>query len=165
MTRDEIRKVRDALGVFEPFERKHANLIEALDILDRELAKPEPEPVAWQERAIIGRISDGPTYRWSAWYPCSYNTEQVNAAKIRMREREGIAEYDWRPLYTAPPSREWQSLTDDEIDQCIDAAGRSYHRHKRTAGGQQLSPADAFDSHLAWAVQQALRAKNTGEQA
>jgi len=68
-------------------------------------------------------------------------------------------------VYEAPPSREWKSLTDDEIDQCIDAAGRSYHRHKSTAGGQQLSPADAFDSHLAWAVQQALRAKNTGEQA
>lgn len=71
MTNDETQKVRNALGVFEPFERKHTNLIEALDILDAELAKPEPEPVVyWNgDRSVIPADEVSYIPNWTDYYP------------------------------------------------------------------------------------------------
>ena len=53
---------------------------------------------------------------------------------------------------TAPPSREWQSLTDEEIEHTIN--------NIRTCEWQ-----GAFNQALARAIEAALRTKNTGEQA
>jgi hypothetical protein len=54
-------------------------------------AQPEPEPVAWADRHDIER--EGHDF---------YVNRQQPA-------KDGV------PLYTAPPQREWQGLTDDEV--------------------------------------------------
>jgi hypothetical protein len=64
----------------------------------RNSAQQEQEPVAWQERAPFGYI--WPTGR----HPEFRYTKQM---------RDGVA---GMPLYTTPPRREWQGLTEEEIE-------------------------------------------------
>lgn len=63
---------------------------------DYPLAQPEPEPVAW---TIAGKIRD-----WS---------KDFSAFRTQLYVR---------PVYTDPPRREWQSLTDEEIGDVIEAS-------------------------------------------
>ena len=60
--------------------------------------QPEPEPVAWgfQNTGITG------SNRWM------YLRETIPAED----QYRGIL---WTPLYTAPPQREWQGMTDENI--------------------------------------------------
>jgi hypothetical protein len=60
-------------------------------ISDR-LAQPEPEPVAWRNKDPKG-----------CW---QYRNLPILT--------------DGQPLYTAPPQREWQGLTDDEVQEFLD---------------------------------------------
>jgi hypothetical protein len=55
----------------------------------------EQEPVAWMVRDSI----DG------SWYPCAFE----NPA--------GAIKGESKPLYAAPPSKEWVGLTEEEIDE------------------------------------------------
>jgi len=88
LTREEAQQVLDALQAVWKMDRsmKHS---EAIETLRARLAEPEPEPVAWLD-------SDG--FPWS---------------------KEGIAcrstKDTYEPLYTAPPQREWQGLTEGDI--------------------------------------------------
>ena len=62
--------------------------------------QPEPEPVAWcivENGRIHGLVKSKPAV--------------MNAEK-------------WQPLYTAPPQREWQGLTDEEIMSLLPGAVR-----------------------------------------
>jgi len=59
-----------------------------LYMLRARLAQPEPEPVAWTVSGLITDFSRD----FSAYQTKTYT----------------------RPLYTAPPQREWQGLTDEE---------------------------------------------------
>jgi hypothetical protein len=64
----------------------------AIDIakeLRARLAQPEPEPVAWM-------------------HPERNTYTGAPAMSITPKE-------DWIPLYTSPPQREWQGLTDEEM--------------------------------------------------
>ena len=93
------------------------------------LSAPEPEPVAWADQHDIDReghdfhvsrqkpAKDGvPLYTASpqaepepvAWF--SKRPDNTLAIKIVGKPTEG----NWEPLYTTPPQREWQGLTDDE---------------------------------------------------
>ena len=56
--------------------------------------KPEPEPVAWA---------------WTVNSGAGYITKGVEFDKTDIPFAKHI------PLYTAPPQREWQGLTDEEI--------------------------------------------------
>jgi hypothetical protein len=60
--------------------------------------KPEPEPVAWMNESDMGRTD------WKVW------AHGKPTATI--------------PLYTAPPQREWQGLTDEEIMSLLPGAVR-----------------------------------------
>jgi hypothetical protein len=60
----------------------------AVETLRTRLAQPEPEPVAWTVGGLITDFSRD----FSAYKTKAYT----------------------RPLYTAPPQREWQGLTDEE---------------------------------------------------
>jgi len=77
------------------------------------LAQPEPKPVAWTVGGLITDFSRD----FSAYKTKAYT----------------------RPLYTAPPQREWQGLTDEEETELI----------KKWAG------------ELVFEVTQALKEKNT----
>lgn len=62
---------------------------EIVEALRARLAQPEPEPVAWMHP------------EWNTY-------TRAPAMSITPKE-------DWTPLYTAPPQREWQGLTTEEI--------------------------------------------------
>lgn len=62
----------------------------AIEFLRARLAQPEPEPVAWTVGGLITDFSRD----FSAYKTKTYT----------------------RPLYTAPPQREWQGLTDEEYE-------------------------------------------------
>ncbi len=93
LTREEAQQVLDAL---ENFCEHGAILkpIEVRDLLRARLSAPEPEPVAWMHRQ--GNYTEPHSMRLD------------DDAKARGWTEE--------PLYTAPPQREWQGLTDEEID-------------------------------------------------
>jgi hypothetical protein len=59
----------------------------------------EPEPVAWEYCGAL-----------------FYDKEEVFA----WHERGDIGSTPPKPLYTAPPQREWQGLTDEEIKDILD---------------------------------------------
>ena len=67
----------------------------AIEALRAALAQPEPEPVAWADKYDIQR--EGHDFWVSRQQPAK------NGA----------------PLYTAPPQREWQGLTDEEIEKIV----------------------------------------------
>ena len=56
------------------------------------------------------------------------------------------------PLYTAPPSKPWVSLTDEEIGECIKKADYNQGQYKRTP----------YWAHFATAIEAALKSKNNG---
>jgi hypothetical protein len=93
LTREEAQQVLDAL---ENFCEHGAILkpIEVRDLLRARLAQPEPEPVAY------GVLDDNGQIDWTAEYPFSNEPGWPDSV----------------PLYTAPLQREWQGLTDEEID-------------------------------------------------
>jgi hypothetical protein len=72
----------------------------AIETLRARLAQPEPEPVAWMF-TVLKLDSD---------------TDTVEK-RVLFRDfdsGQGV------PLYTAPPQREWQGLTDEERLRCFD---------------------------------------------
>jgi hypothetical protein len=86
---------------------------------------------------------------------------QFRADSLAQQEQEPVAPYAWMavggtiwrrktseddvPLYTAPPRRKWQSLSEEEIHDCFQ------QRHKDKATERRM---------IALAIEQALRSKN-----
>ena len=96
----------------------------AIEQLRSALAEQDAEPVFWYRPRSDG-MYDGP----------------VDSATI---ESVRVTSGAWIPLYAAPPRREWQSLTDEEIE----AAWKS-------CDPQRLLPS------FAAAIEAALKEKNT----
>jgi len=87
---------------YKPHRMKHmkqqlANTNSTIETLRARLAQPEPEPVAWYLPSDEGFDSLFRDHRTVV--TCTGN------------KWEG-----WQPLYTAPPQREWQGLTDEEYE-------------------------------------------------
>jgi hypothetical protein len=101
LTREEAQQVLDALQCATP-PTFSAKIVEdwqsAVEFLRARLAQPEPEPVAWTVSGLITDFSRD----FSAYQTKTYT----------------------RPLYTAPPQREWQGLTDEEIMSLLPGAVR-----------------------------------------
>jgi hypothetical protein len=87
------------------------------------LAQPEPEPVAWHEPGAYGNVT--------------VHEKWAN-------------ENGWLPLYTAPPQREWQGLTENEIKHLWYEACQT-----------NLELTSQLIVHLARNIEAKLRAKNT----
>ena len=90
LTREEAQQVLDALQLHWSTPPIHVR--EVIQTLKTRLAQPEPEPVAWLH-SFTG-------YGWQVVPEKLYPTDQ--------------------PLYTTPPQREWQGLTDAEAEQIVD---------------------------------------------
>jgi hypothetical protein len=103
---------------------------EVIDALKTALAEPEQEPVAWM-------YHDASTPRDA--HPWLHSTMLVLAADRRPECRNET------PLYTHPPRREWQGLTDTEI-------GMLYVKWDATPGASM--------AEFARAVEAALKEKN-----
>ena len=100
--RELMQQALDALveihpGNMTPMAEESWN--KAIEALRARLAQPEPEPVAW-------------TYQHEdTGLTMCVLTQQVEPGFEKNNPR-------WQkstPLYTAPPQREWQGLTDEEI--------------------------------------------------
>jgi len=85
LTREEAEHVLKLLDKFDTFN----DFTDVRQPLRAKLSEPEPEPVAWTVSGLITDFSRD----FSAYQTKTYT----------------------RPLYTAPPQREWQGLTDEEI--------------------------------------------------
>ena len=95
LTREEAQQVLDALEAEHSAIYGTSQTVKATELLRTRLAQPEPEPVAW---FIEGTYADGtPSF-----------------AQVCETDPEFYV-----PLYTAPPQREWQGLTDEEISELI----------------------------------------------
>ncbi len=109
LTREEAQQVLDALQCATP-PTFSAKIVEdwqnAVEFLRARLSAPEPEPVAW--------VYD--KFNWESWGDGSW---QITVTQNKERD-------DQQPLYTVPPQREWQGLTDEEaLAVGLDAGFRS----------------------------------------
>ena len=89
MNKTEIA-LRLALEALETSMYPQQKQLKAITAIKQALAQPEPEPVAWTD------------------------IDFTNIYISEMVAKEKSADV---PLYTSPPKREWQGLSDDEIDQ------------------------------------------------
>jgi hypothetical protein len=109
LTREEAQQVLDALANAAwcvqrnnlPPDDGH-DWDKELELLRTRLAQPEPEPVAYRVWGRMGSIS----FRHTKPHESEY--------------------VEWDELYPAPPQREWQGLTDEEIDQVAASFGYGY---------------------------------------
>ena len=124
MNKNDLRKVRDALAKSaEHLDSPPAYVIATVAILDAELAA-DPQPVG----VYLGKKDDdcGEREECLTWNPIPVGTK----------------------LYTAPPSREWQGLSADEIQRTIEVC--------------QTTVSDPLWSAFAEAIEAALKEKNHG---
>ena len=75
-----------------------AEIDDAMELLEARLSAPEPEPVAWMHVPHDDRLE-------------TVITKQKRSLKMYK---------SYVPLYTTPPQREWQGLTDAEAEQIVD---------------------------------------------
>lgn len=173
---DELRKAAGtAVDVWDDTGTRHEDVVNAMNDLRKVLANsanaaPEQEPMAnrpseAERRSLVtecglewddgSETSSNDPFAWATFdgegsydlrlYECN---EDYRAEYIK---RNGDKYSGWViPLYTAPaPQREWQGLTKDEINNCA---------------GAEIYPS-TWAMAFARAIEAALRAKNTGEQA
>jgi len=102
LTREEAQQVLDAL---EWAERRYSFaelelFNKPIETLRAKLSEPEPEPVAWMYEFGTDNADAVNEIRWY---------KNVHLTKPTGMVRNVV------PLYTTPPQREWQSLTDDDL--------------------------------------------------
>jgi hypothetical protein len=114
----------------------HVPVLQLEEALRAALAQQEQEPVAWQYKKEGGGIfvSD----------QCPADVEVWN-------------DIEWsKPLYTHPPRREWQSLTDEDIGDVFQAARNAKLGYANDNSRHRLSVVE-----IARAVEAALKERNT----
>ena len=130
--RAELQAALDLLRFF-----KHGFLISSYtadrlkkvsETIEVQLAQQEekPEPVAWQSRMRPDWEENG----WLPWKDCT--RQQANDYWEHPRRNDWI--YEARALYTAPPKREWQGLTDDERKEIFESMPGGLEEFCRTWG-------------------------------
>ena len=91
----------DALELVTDLTNHDDEVYAAIEALRARLAQPEPEP--W------GYISH------KSWkMPVFVEADDLQAANLPFNNP------DYTPVYKAPPQREWQGLTDEEIENCFE---------------------------------------------
>jgi hypothetical protein len=102
LTREEAQQVLDALETItsrpEPMSYFCSFAVE-IETLRARLSAPEPEPLEYWN-AVEG---------WVKLDEVRQHFDSVSCGTIYKNPGEGRS-----PLYTAPPQREWQGLTDEE---------------------------------------------------
>jgi hypothetical protein len=137
LTREEAQQVLDALDskYIVNCGAWRVQRDAAIETLRARLAQPEPEPVAWikKDRSSI----------------------EVSIMSAEYMRNEGF-----EPLYTAPPQREWQGLTDDEMNEAMDYWSdpvRSAYGGAHSADGEYVGMIDTWRY-----IEAKLKEKNGG---
>lgn len=103
MSHEIMQQALDALEF--PHDSEWSNKAKAIEALQHALAQPEQEPVAWKYDWYGHKSEKEPRVLIKDWIASVYSEVSdptINAHNIR-------------PLYAAPPRKEWVGLTDDEI--------------------------------------------------
>jgi hypothetical protein len=108
--------------------QNHTPLHDAIDNLRAALAQQEQEPVAWIQSTHLQQAQREPSL-------------------CRVEPTQRLP--DFVPLYTHPPRREWQGLTEEEVNDCIKYPGRSLFARDGTTS-----------QRIARAIEAALKEKN-----
>ena len=117
--REIMQQALDALEYHTMQTRPISHTDKAIEALRQALAQPEQEPAAW----MLPDYGD----------------------VLSASEADGTGIYNI-PLYTAPPKREWDGLTDEEIN--------DFDKKLRDNG-------DYCSLHFAWGISAKLKEKNT----
>lgn len=137
LTREEAQQVLDAFYVATTHFAKDRNeILAAIQTLRARLAQPEPEPVAWTVGGLITDFSrDFSAYKTKTYTKPLYTTppqaEPKPVADKYLMEVECTkcgAKQDGVLTVTAPPQREWQGLTDEELLACYSNRGNVFYR-------------------------------------
>lgn len=115
LTREEAQELLNALTMFcRPNEDQVDELVYegAIELLSARLSAPEPEPVACKHSGSI-MTREQAVEHCRRRRPGIEPTEKHIAATI---DAYSALFGDLIPADTAPPQREWQSLTDEEKD-------------------------------------------------
>ena len=118
--------------------RLHNYAKQLRELLTKHAAPPSPQsaqPVAWVSPDVIKSLNE---------------RQMIGTILGRDSSRERTV-----PIYTAPPSREWQGLSDEERQECQKQALEGF-RHAIKTGGVNPPTIDVI-------VEELLRTKNTGE--
>ena len=97
--RESIRRLRDRLAQPEMIPITNGGVATLMPSSEFFGGQPEPEPVAWLWHEV----------KWE-------NGERQSVVKLSETKDFQYA----KPLYTAPPKREWVGLTDEEAWECWD---------------------------------------------
>lgn len=131
----------------------------AIKALRQALAQPEQEPDNWWDNKeyvkerfgdnakIVGVKHGLPAGSFKQPQP---KQEPVAWVKDGVLWNSDLPEKFTGGLYTAPPSKPWVSLTDEEMDECIKKADYNQGQYKRTQ----------YWAHLATAIEAALKERN-----
>ena len=126
MTPEQLQRIRDVLA----FYSNNADT-DALAILDAALAA-EPQPAVWMQSDHLHK---------AIGHACG-----ADSFLARCSHRQLMPDY--QPLFLAPPSREWQGLSADEIQRTLEVC--------------QTTVSDPLWSAFAEAIEAALKEKNHG---
>jgi hypothetical protein len=126
MTNREV--MQQALEALETKGEHHPRVYAAINALRTALEKPEQEPVAWKWR--VKNFCDWPDWSVSLKRP-------ADSGHAQYPRTEG---YEDIPLYTTPPQRPWQGLTEFQFAEI-------YNKWNDTNGSTP------------WGLNQALEAK------
>jgi len=127
LTKEEAQQVLDALqemnklSIGENAICLPAEIDDAMETLRARLAQPEPEPVAWM-RLDKGHLDFHKHPQYEPLYTAPPQPEPKPVADKYLMEVECTkcgAKQDGILTVNAPPQREWQGLTDEEISELI----------------------------------------------
>lgn len=119
--RDLMQEALDALESLQAWPETPENFkrFRAIEALRARLAQPEQEPVAWmydwydETEDIDGVPIGGIVHDW-----ISKDYDEAHSPTMGC--------HNIRPLYTAPPQRKWQGLTDEEVEGLWDSSFYDY---------------------------------------
>jgi len=104
--------LEDVDGIDTETECVTIDVADVIEALRAALAQPESEPVAWRFDHAKYRENDLRGRQWA--FNVFSQTKPYMDEMVR----------DVTPLYTTPPQREWQGLTDEEIMSLLPGAVR-----------------------------------------
>lgn len=137
-----LLSTKDTAALSRWWDSAHEALEQHRQLVRETLEQPEQKAECDGGTCGLGGYCDGCPNRPVAW-------QWLNTAHFRKKLPADAELRAWNPLFTHPPRREWQGLTEEEISDIFEAEPR-YH----------YPPICATDREFARAIEAALKEKN-----
>ena len=145
MTKDDALRI--AIGVLKFNQANWQGKDAAIKACEEALAQVEQKPVAWM--SLMKEARDN----------CKASIVEDGISAMRKEYRVDLERRLTDFINTNP--KEWQDLTDEEIDEAYDESLKSFRRHQMRIRGQQITASDNPNWHFALAILKAAKEKNT----